>query len=236
MASIFQRRHGTNWVFTRNVTAKRLLPRRRRRGSDIRRRGSQELELSASLTTNLSESAPGTTEGKDRIVVAPDGASPVPSNGGKSEHEARRPGSITLAKDERDSRFIPGWSGVPGCCIGRSCNGAARRFSSPRGWSSHGGTTADDRQLRIQWPCPGNQQRQRRRACHRLPGEAAFHGRFGCQEGRSALHPRKAAVSSSRRRPEGGDRAGRGPAREQQYPALARAGALTEKCRYPAGR
>src|SRR5262249_17382003 len=76
IASIFQRRHGTNWVFTRNVNAKRLLPRRRRRASDIRRRGSQELELSASLTTNLSESAPGITEGKDRIVVAPDGASP----------------------------------------------------------------------------------------------------------------------------------------------------------------
>ena len=116
---------------------------------------------------------------------------------------------IAFAKDERDGRFIVGWSGALGRHMGRPlCDGTAFTLRSACGRSNQGGTPADDRQLRIQRPYSGDQQRQPRSARDRLLGSAAFHGRYRRQEGRSALHAGASAVPGSRGRPESGDRAG----------------------------
>ena len=141
---------------------------------------------------------------------------------------------IALAKDESNGTLIAAWSGMLGChYFGHVCNGTARAFRSPRGRSGQGGTSADDRQLRIQRPDPGDQQRQHRSARDRLVGPTAFHGRHRRQEGRPALHARTPAVPGGRRRPEGCGRAGRGAARERQYRAPAQAAASARKMPVP---
>ncbi len=118
---------------------------------------------------------------------------------------------IVLAKDESNGTLIAAWSAMPGChYFGHVCNSTARAFRSARGRSDQGGTSADDRHLRIQRPHSGDQQRQPRSARDRLLGSAAFHGRYRRQEGRSALHAGAPAVPGGRGRPESGGRAGRG--------------------------